>query len=128
MQDKAIRALKIEPGAYPQAVTLQNNLRALQEAVSDGRPHSLIEFVQIEEDVSLMVNEEGKLIGLKPNRRWRGDLLVGTFYVVAEQEGELVSLSDQQIARYTDLFAVSATDITQEEVEESMRITFLSWP
>ena len=106
MKEKRIKALMIEPGKHPCVVELKNDLDSLQKAVSIGAPdQGLIEFVYIEDNVSILCNEEGKLIGLEPNRRLGEDILCGVFYVVAENNnGDLKSLTQEQQERYSKLF------------------------
>ena len=96
----------IAPNAHPQPVTLSNDLDSLQKAVSIGAPdQGLIEFVYLEDNVSILCNEEGKLIGLEPNRRLGKDILCGVFYIVAEdEEGNLVSLTPAQMDKYSAIF------------------------
>lgn len=106
MKEKQVKALMIEPYKHPCVVELESDLDSLQKAVSIGAPEQgLIEFVYLEDNVSILCNEEGKLIGLTPNR-WLGeDILCGVFYVVAENdEGELMSLTDEQQERYSKMF------------------------
>ena len=106
MKEKQIKALMIEPYEHPRAVELKCDLDSLQKAVSRGAPEQgLIEFVYLEDNVSILCNEQGKLVGLTPNR-WLGkDILCGVFYVVAENnEGELMSLTDEQQERYSKMF------------------------
>ena len=106
MKEKQVKALMIEPYKHPCVVELECDLDSLQKAVSIGAPEQgLIEFVYLEDNVSLMLNEEGKLIGLTPNR-WLGeDILCGVFYVVAENDdGELISLTEEQQERYSKMF------------------------
>ena len=106
MKEKQVKALMIEPYKHPCVVELECDLDSLQKAVSIGAPEQgLIEFVYLEDNVSLMLNEEGKLIGLTPNR-WLGeDILCGVFYVVAENDdGELMSLTQEQQERYSKMF------------------------
>ena len=106
MKEKRIKALMIEPGKHPCVVELTNDLDSLQKAVSIGAPdQGLIEFVYIEDNVSILCNEEGKLIGLEPNRRLGEDILCGVFYVVAENNnGDLKSLTKEQQERYSKMF------------------------
>ena len=106
MKEKVIKVLKIEPGKLPKVVELKNELTALQEAVSIGADYrGLIEIVSLDEKTCLLLNEEGKLIGLQPNRRLGQDILCGVFYVVAENDdGELISLTPEQQEHYTKLF------------------------
>lgn len=125
--EERIKVLRIAPHCAPEIVMLHDELSALQEAVSDGHPNSLIEFVWMEDGVSLMVNEEGKLIGLEPNRRLGSDILVGTFYVVGDgADGKLASLTEEQIQKYSAIFAEPDEGITPEEVEDAMQALFFS--
>ena len=106
MREKQVKALMIEPNKNPCVVDLMTDLDSLQKAVSIGAPEQgLIEFVYLEDNVSLLLNEEGKLIGLEPNRRLGDDILCGVFYVVAENdEGELISLTEAQQEHYSKMF------------------------
>lgn len=106
MKEEDIKALMIEPRKRPCVVELGNDLDSLQKAVSIGADYQgLIEFVYLEDNVSILLNEEGKLIGLEPNRRLGNDILVGVFYVVAEdEEGNLVSLTSAQQNKYAKQF------------------------
>lgn len=103
---KQIKALMVESNKHPCVVTLNNDLDSLQKAVSIGAPEQgLIEFVYLEDNVSILCNEEGKLIGLEPNRRLGKDILCGVFYVVAEDdEGDLISLTKAQQEHYSEMF------------------------
>ena len=106
MKEKQVKALMIEPYKHPCVVELESDLDSLQKAVSIGAPEQgLIEFVYLEDNVSILCNEQGKLVGLTPNR-WLGeDILCGVFYIVAENdEGELMSLTDEQQERYYKMF------------------------
>ena len=106
MNSKEIKVLMVEPGKHPIATTLKDDLDSLQKAVSIGADYQgLIEFVSLENGDCIMCNEEGKLIGLEGNRRLGDDILVGVFYIMSENEdGELVSLTEGKIKRYTELF------------------------
>ena len=125
MKEKQIRALMVEPMESPKLVTLQNDLDSLQKAVSIGAPdQGLIEFVHLEDNVSILCNEEGKLIGLAPNRRLGDDILCGVFYVVAEdEEGELMSLTSEQIEKYSEFFEIFES-IPAEEVDHTVVFRF----
>lgn len=118
MKEKEIRVLKVEPHDNPKETTLKNELSALQEAVG-----GLIEFVSLDSDnsIEILCNEEGKLIGLEPNRRVYNDVIVGTFYVVkCNDDGDCISLSDNEIEFYKKRFE-QPEDISAEEVENTLR-------
>ena len=106
MTQKEITVLMVEPGKHPKVTTLKDDLDSLQKAVSIGADYQgLIEFVGLGNGDCIMCNEEGKLIGLEGNRRLGNDILVGVFYIMSENEdGELLSLSEKKIKRYTELF------------------------
>ena len=106
MNAKELTVLMVEPGKHPKATKLKDDLDSLQKAVSIGADYQgLIEFVSLGNGDCIMCNEEGKLIGLKGNRRLGNDILVGVFYIMSESEdGELLSLAEQKIKRYTNLF------------------------
>lgn len=106
---------------------LDNDLDALQKAVSIGADdQGLIELVYLEDNVSILCNEEGKLIGLEPNRRLGNDILCGVFYVVAENKtGELISLTGKQQERYAQMFLHPDEGIGHNEVEDTLFMTFV---
>ena len=125
MKEKEIRVLMVEPMESPKLVTLQNDLDSLQKAVSIGASYQgLIELVPFEDNVLILCNEEGKLNGLSPNRRFGHDILCGVFYVVAEDdEGELISLTSEQVEKYSEFFG--HIDIIQaEEVDDTILFKF----
>ena len=125
MKPQTIQSLMIAPNAHPQPVTLSNDLDSLQKAVSIGAPEQgLIEFVYPEDNVSILCNEEGKLIGLEPNRRLGKDILCGVFYIVAEdEEGNLVSLTSAQMDKYSAMFW-HLDSIDDSEIADSIVVKF----
>lgn len=126
MKERKIKVLKVEPEKEPEVVLLDNNLRALQEAVSIGANYiGHIEIVPLPDGTCLLLNEEGKLIGLEPNRRFGMDILCGVFYVVGEnEEGNLTSLSEEAIEHYKEYFRVWE-DIDIDEVNETIDVNFI---
>ena len=106
MKQKEIKVLMVAPGEHPKEVMLENNLDALQKAVSIGCDYQgLIEVVGLDDGVCIICNEEGKLLGLEGNRRLNEDIIAGVFYVVGEDNcGNFVSLTEAQIERYSKHF------------------------
>jgi len=111
-----MRVLMIEPGKEPFIREIENGLEPLQKAV-DG----LIEVVYLENDVLLVCNEEGKCLGIEGNRRIdNGDIIAGAFLICGgNDEGEMISLSDEQIEKYKERFKEPEL-YTSEEVEDCM--------
>ena len=126
MKEKTIKALIVAPGKHPEVVKLGNDLDSLLKAVSIGAPEQgLIEFVYLEDNVSILCNEEGKIIGLEPNRRLGDDILCGVFYVVAENDdGELVSLTEAQQDRYSEIFR-EPDIISKKDVDGTIFFEFI---
>ena len=121
MKEETITVLKVAPGSAPEVVDLKNDLRSLQEAVSIDAPYvGLIEVVELDARTVVVCNEEGKLIGLQPNRRLGYDVLCGVFYVMGQdREGNFTSLAPEAIEKYRQFFARPEI-ISAEEVEETL--------
>lgn len=78
-----IRAIIKRPDEeYGHVANISATLENLQRTVG-----GYIEVVQVDEDVVIICNEEGKLLGLEPNMFFRGDTLVGTI-IAAGFDGE----------------------------------------
>ena len=106
MKEQHIKALKIAPMERPEICYLENKLESLQKAVSIGADYvGLIEILDLDERTCIVCNDEGKLIGLMPNRRVGDDIICGVFYVTGQNEdGDLTSLTDEQIEHYSEVF------------------------
>lgn len=106
MKQKEIKVLMVEPGEYPKDVVLENNLDALQKAVSIGCDcQGMIEVVGLDDGVCIICNEEGKLLGLEGNWRIGSDIIAGVFYVVGEDKrGNFTSLTHAQMEYYKKRF------------------------
>ena len=124
-KEKIIKVLKVAPREKPEIVELTNNLDSLQKAVSIGAPEQgLIELVHIEDNVYCLGNEEAKIIGLPPNRYLENDIICGTFYVVSDdEEGNLASLTPEQIEKYSEFFG-HIDQISNEEVDSRLIVRF----
>lgn len=115
-----IKVVMVEPHKNPTITTIKTKLENLREDVG-----GLIEIINIEDNVCILCNEEGKLIGLEGNRKLGDDILVGTFYVCgSNDEGELISLTDTQIDKYRNFFWEPQT-FTQGEIENSIVFKFI---
>ena len=64
---------------FGHVTNISNTLENLQKTVEGN-----IETVYLGRGLILIVNEEGKLLGLEPNFRLGSDLIVGTVIVVGE--------------------------------------------
>ena len=59
-----ISVLLVEPNKYPKMIEIDDTLEAMQEVVGGD----IEEYMPFEDEVAIICNEEGKLIGLPPNR------------------------------------------------------------
>ena len=112
-----MKILIVEPNKEPYEFLLDNKLEAMQKIVGGN-----IEVVNLDQNTALVCNEEGKLDGLEGNRRVAHDVIAGTFFIVGDNnEGEFISLTDEQISNYHKRFKDSE-EITSEKVEDSIYI------
>ena len=59
-----IRVLIVEPNKEPKQAKIEHNLETLQEVVG-----GLIEFVELEYNIDVICNEEGKIDNLELNKK-----------------------------------------------------------
>ena len=125
MKEPMIRVLKVAPGERPEIIVLENELSALQRAVSIGTDYvGLIEIIQISKDVCILCNEEGKLNGLKANRRIGNDILCGVFYLTGQtKDGDLASLPESAMQVCMKRFA-EPEHIEEWEVDKALVMRF----
>ncbi|MGN0256486.1 MAG: DUF5688 family protein [Eubacterium sp.] len=102
----AMTVLLVEPEKHPQVVEIGSDLKSLQSAIG-----GMIETVYpFEENVGLIVNEEGKLNGLPLNRALKDengevlDVLAGTFLVTGLSEEGFCSLTKDQTEKFQQEF------------------------
>lgn len=105
-----LRVLVVEPLRAPYSRELPNTLEEMQKLVG-GTIQAIYPF---EEPVALICHDEGKLLGLPPNRALRDengvlyDIVCGTFFLCAAppDSDSFESLSEEQLARFQNHFAV----------------------
>ena len=69
MEENTLSVLKIAPGQYPQQVEIDNDLKALQQAVGG----SIGASYPFADPVAIVYNDDGKLMGLPLNRALRDE-------------------------------------------------------
>lgn len=79
-----IKILKIEEGKAPFVKEIANELKDCQAEVG-----GLIDCVCFEDGCLAVVNDEGKINGMKPNRRNGNDIICGPFFICgSNREGD----------------------------------------
>lgn len=100
-----IRVMVIKPGHVPEITEIENTLKGFQEVV--GGYIETVPLESIDDDLRVVLNEEGKNIGLPMNRVWKPygvggyavDIMVGTIFIVSTHLDGFTSLTDEQIKK-----------------------------
>ena len=98
--------LQIAPGQHPKPIEIDNDLKALQQAVGG----SIGASYPFEDPVAIVYNDDGKLMGLPLNRALRDehgqtyDVLTGNFLVVGLGKEDFASLSPELAQKYEQHF------------------------
>lgn len=117
-----IKILKIEEGKAPFVKEIANKLEDCQAEVG-----GLIDCVCFEDGCLAVVNDEGKINGMKPNRRNGNDIICGPFFICgSNREGDFTSLTEEQIEDYTQKFGEIEL-FTGHEPELVPRMMFLGF-
>jgi len=114
---RTIDVLYVEPNKLPVKMSIKNTLAEKQKLVNGN-----IEYAYIPncDDVALICNEEGKVLGLPLNRDIDYDIIAGNFIIVADNPelGEDRSLTEEQIEKYTELFGKKSIENTNKKINE----------
>lgn len=81
-----------EPYKQPYVKDIEDKLEAYQEIVG-----GYIEVILFTDNILIVCNEEGKLMGLEPNIYLRNDIIVGTIFFVGRREEDFRGLTDNEI-------------------------------
>ena len=112
MKEEKIKVLALLPMELPKEIELDNTLEAMQNFVG-----GLIECIALSDtgsEVTLVCNDEGKLLGLPLNRPlWDGaDVLAGPgFLAGCDNEGNLTSLPQSTMDFYKEKFRAFIIEI-----------------
>ena len=104
---KSMTVLKISPLCSPEVITIPHTLEDMQTVV-DGGIEAIYPFT---DSIALVCNEEGKLLGMEPNRAICDpdtgeivEIICGTFFICGLTTDDFASLTAKQIQYYTKLF------------------------
>ena len=105
-ENRKMEILLVQPGMYPQKVTIGTELKDFQDAVGG----TIAASYPFDDPVAIVYNDEGKLTGLPLNRAMRDeqgqmyDAVAGTFLVVGLGEEDFASLTPELAQKYEQLF------------------------
>lgn len=94
-----IKVLIIEPTMDPHLKEIDNTLENMQNIVG-----GLLQFVQLEDDVIIVCNEEGKSLNLEINKIIKDDVICGTFIILGQKDKKCISLNNKQVIKYKRFF------------------------
>ena len=108
-----MQILVVEPGKTPVITEIGGSLNEMQKIVG-GTIQAVFPFP---EEVALVCNDEGKILGLPMNRGLRDergnmhDIVYGTFFLCGapSDSDKFDSLSPEQLARFTTLYCIPET-------------------
>ena len=118
-KNNLLKTVYVEPGKPAYETEVEDTLEAKQRAVGGN-----IEVVSVGEKELLICNEEGKLNGMKGNRRIGGDVIAGPFFILSENGEKFRSLTEEETKKYMEEFA-EPEEISQEEVENATVARFI---
>lgn len=120
--DNLMRIVYVEPHRSPYISEIEHKLESEQKAVG-----GLIEIIGNDDGTLIVCNDESKLIGMEGNRYLDDghSIIAGPFFVCGATEDDFRGLTDEEVVKYMDRFK-EPEDISQDEVESDMGITFYS--
>jgi hypothetical protein len=105
--ERTIKVVLLEPGKLARAAEISTDLKSMQEAVGGGFIEA---FYPFEEEVCIVCNDEGKILGMPLNRAVRDeegeiiDIIAGPAFICDCSGENFGSLNEEQIERYIDMF------------------------
>lgn len=114
---KKLKALLVEENKLPKVIEIDNTLSSLQEVVKGYIEYTYMNGI---EDAIIICNEEGKINGMGPNRDIGNDIVFGPFLIVGDDPniGENLSLTDDQINKFMEMFNEKSIERTYEKVNK----------
>ena len=102
-----MRIIVVEPQMKPTIRHINGSLASMQDVVG-GTIQAMYPY---DDAVALVVNDEGKVLGLPMNRALRDDdgevydIVCGTFFICGLSEDSFTSLTDEQLQRFMRIYA-----------------------
>lgn len=100
-----MRVIYKKVGQKPELIEIEHTLKNFQNLVG-----GLIDCFDIDDDVSIIFDDDGKLVGKEPNivigKGFWQDVIVGdiVFAGINRREGEFISLTDEQVDYIMSIF------------------------
>ena len=119
MEEAKLIVLLIKPGEKPRTIQINHTLEAMQELVGGTIQH----LYPFDDDVALICNDDGKLLGLPLNRSLTDengvvyDIIAGDFFLCRApvNSESFESLTHLQVMKYTSRFRYPEKFIGSDE-------------
>ncbi len=110
-----IKGLLVEPYKLPKEIEIENTLDNLQSLV-DGYIECV--YLQNDNDIVLICNDEGKINNMPLNRDIGYDIIAGPFFIVGNdyENADFQSLTDEQILKYKIRFDKNSIKQTENKI------------
>ena len=110
-----IKGLLVEPYKLPKEIEIENTLDNLQSLV-DGYIECV--YLQNDNDVVLICNDEGKINNMTLNRDIGYDIIAGPFLIVGNdyENADFKSLTEEQILKYKIKFDKNSIKQTENKI------------
>lgn len=98
---RIMKILAVRTGELPEVIDIEHSLDAKSEFVG-----GYIQTISLSSTAILVCNDDGKVIGLKPNRVIPGDFIAGDFFIVGfDGRDDFCDISDSDAALYMEFFS-----------------------
>ena len=98
---RIMKILAVRTGELPEVIDIEHSLDAESEFVG-----GYIQTISLSSTAILVCNDDGKVIGLKPNRVIPGDFIAGDFFIVGfDGRDDFCYISDSVVALYLEFFS-----------------------
>lgn len=127
-KSKMIRVILVEPDKEPYVREISNSLNSFQNIVG-----GLIEYINLENNVDIICNDEGKMMGFDFNRIIKNDVIAGNFIIagVNLKTGNIISIPKNKIENYLEMFSLEnhkkQIDYLKAEFVESQELAFMKF-
>lgn len=110
-----IKGLLVEPHKLPKEIEIENTLDNLQSLV-DGYIECV--YLQNDNDIVLICNDEGKINNMPLNRDIGYDIIAGPFFIVGNdyENADFKSLTEEQILKYKIRFDKNSIKQTENKI------------
>ena len=110
-----IKVLLVMPGKEPQVVKIPANIKYIKAFIGDD-----LFKIRLDENTLIFANKNANFADF--NRIFRGDIILGTFFIISIKNNRRISMKKKDIRKYSNIFKLRKhqrkVDIYKEEFLE----------